>query len=421
MRILTTCFAVLAAAGSAAAVDRKVPSDDYPTIQDAADAAQPGDRILVAKGIYQETVTLNVSGVQILGKKAIWDGAEGAVEGNCLDATGDDVTVQGFTFWNGSDQVRITGNGARVQKCVFRGASSNGVEISGDEATVSSCTMTGFSGEGIYVTGNDAVVEKCRFVNGDSGAVYVGGDDALVQKNTANLIEDDEAYEVSGARARVLRNRAYDSEGCVEIAGNDCVVEGNLGYYQGDDAIYVAGDGFTIRGNRILHVSDDSDGFYVSGSGGLIEGNSAIDVIEDGFELAVSNTEVRGNTAQRCGSEGDEGFDIVGSGNTIEGNRALDVDDDAFYVDGDGNDLIRNLAQNANGDGFDINGNANELVDCTAKNCINEGLDNAGTATEVRGGSYSGNRIDVAGNSNFAVFENVKYTSGGETQVSELD
>jgi len=423
MRAWLCGLAVLGAAGAAAAADLKVPSDDYPTIQAAATAAQPGDRILVAKGIYQENVTLNVSNVQVIGKKAMWDGAISSAEGICLSATGDDILVQGFIFHNGSDHVFIIGARARVQKCVFRGAGSNGVEVDGDQAIVTSCQFYWGSSEGVDIDGNDALVEKCRWVNMDSGGVQVFGDGALIQKNTITTVEDDEGIYVSGNTARVLKNKIYNAEGGVEISGNECVVEGNLGYYLGGELVYVEGDDVTIRGNRGAFFSDDEDGIYVEGTGGMIEGNVLTDVVQDGFDLSVFDMEILGNSVQRAGSESDDGFRINGSNNLVEGNRALDVDDDGFYVNGSNNTLRGNLAQNCGGDGFDVAGGTdNVLEDCTAMSCLNEGLDNSGTATDVIGGSYLGNRIDVANDGSFDVFDNnVSFSTGGTGTAPELD
>ena len=47
-------------------VTRHVPSE-YPTIQSAVDAAEPGDLVLVDKGVYRETVRINTPGITLRG------------------------------------------------------------------------------------------------------------------------------------------------------------------------------------------------------------------------------------------------------------------------------------------------------------------------------------------------------------------
>lgn len=47
---------------------------DLPTIQAAVDAAEPGDIIQVARGVYHETVVITTSGIRLHGQNAVLDG-----------------------------------------------------------------------------------------------------------------------------------------------------------------------------------------------------------------------------------------------------------------------------------------------------------------------------------------------------------
>ena len=44
----------------------------YKTIQDALDAAWPGNAVRIAKGVYKESITLNVDKVAVLQGDGIW-------------------------------------------------------------------------------------------------------------------------------------------------------------------------------------------------------------------------------------------------------------------------------------------------------------------------------------------------------------
>ena len=110
MRKTLAFAAILSAASGAWAADRKVGKGaPYTTIQSAVDAAAPGDRILVGPGVYYEKVSSKTDRLQFIGKKAVWDGTVHGDPGTCLAASGDGISVQGFTFRNGQVQVSIDG------------------------------------------------------------------------------------------------------------------------------------------------------------------------------------------------------------------------------------------------------------------------------------------------------------------------
>jgi parallel beta-helix repeat protein len=91
---------VLAISGRGAVL--QVPGD-YATIQQAIDAARPGDEIRVAAGVYLENLTIAKQGIHLLGagdEATIIDG-NGARE-TVLISDADAVRIEGFTLRNGS-------------------------------------------------------------------------------------------------------------------------------------------------------------------------------------------------------------------------------------------------------------------------------------------------------------------------------
>ncbi|HEX7098540.1 MAG TPA: right-handed parallel beta-helix repeat-containing protein [Acidimicrobiia bacterium] len=87
-------------------VTRNVP-EDYPTIQAAVDAADPGDLILIAPGVYREEVQVSVPGITLRGV----DRNEVIIDAEFVRANG----------------IRIFADGVAVENLTVRNATENGV------------------------------------------------------------------------------------------------------------------------------------------------------------------------------------------------------------------------------------------------------------------------------------------------------
>ena len=115
-RLVGMGLAVLALVSPALAADITVPGD-FQNLQDALDAARPGDRVLVQRGTHRGTFRVEIDGVEV----------EAHPEARFIVDRGGEKTFVAF---------RVSGYGATLRGLrVHRG----GVVVTGDRVTVEDC------------------------------------------------------------------------------------------------------------------------------------------------------------------------------------------------------------------------------------------------------------------------------------------
>ena len=130
------CLAVLlAAAGGFFSPSTKastvitVPTD-YPTIQEAVDAAGLGDTVRVLAGTYYEHVMVNKS-ISLVGAGGNTTFIDGSGTGNVVFLGANDTSVSGFTVMNGGTGVWIAGSNCTVENNIVTANARNGPPLGG--------------------------------------------------------------------------------------------------------------------------------------------------------------------------------------------------------------------------------------------------------------------------------------------------
>jgi len=78
--------------------------DDYPTIQEAVNAANPGDTIIVSSGIYYEHITISKNHLTLLGENPSSTIIDGNGIGPIIYLPANDTTIMGFTIRNSGEE-----------------------------------------------------------------------------------------------------------------------------------------------------------------------------------------------------------------------------------------------------------------------------------------------------------------------------
>ena len=473
-RLFTACGFLALLAASTSAMDRLVPAA-FPTIQAAVNAALPGDRIVVAPGVYQEHVVSTNSDLKFIGKNTVWDGTlTNGTAGVCLTSTGDNMLVQGFIFragQSGAAQVQITGTNARVARCSSRGPSARFLKITGDTALVDACSLYAVNSTAIEINGDGAIVRKLKtrqcddavvLINGDGAnvtgcnmalnddgaSIDINGDRATVSLNT--FVNCDSAISISGTNGIVTKNKAVNIDTFVTVDGANATVtvnrvsncQGTFLSVNSDNArveqnggvatgsIRITGDNVTVRGNTSSDASNDRTGLTVNSrtgaGGGLVEKNTVKDAASTGLSLGCNNAIILGNRVTGAGTESSESAcRISGSGNLLTNNVVIGGGTHGFDVTGVNNTLVKCVAIGAAADGFHITGNGTSLLLCDAMLCTGEGLDNGGANTTVLDCAFQKNRLDVANDgtfSNLGTFAVANtFVTGGPAQLPQVD
>ena len=473
---------MLALAASAAAATLKVPQQ-YETIQEAVNAAEPGDTIVVSKGVYYESVTVGTSGLKIIGKKAVIDGTfegaalstEAVLNFSCLEVYGSGVTIQGMTFRNGGNHVSFSTTGLRVLKCVSRNSGGSSVTGEGEGIEVSGNRFVGAAYAGVNIGGDGVTVTKNAIQQSGSYGIQIGGGTIVVDGNTVNGVSDSVGVYVSGNDSVVTRNRVSNCGGAgiffngsngfvtanrvswissdtgIYVAGGECLVQGNsvvvastlLGVYgPGNDVldnraaqcyaaygvgIQVVGDQAVVSGNLVDQVAEYGTGFVVGGSGLVVSDNAVQDISGHGFEFnSIIDSEVSGLRALRCGFRGFLASILVyGTGNTFTGVSVVEAHGDGIRVLGTGNEFVSCTVTDPTVNGFIVYGGGNTFTSCSARGSGGQGMHNRGVNTVLSGGVYLDNRLDIANQFNLGAnflggIASATYETGGETTVPIL-
>jgi nitrous oxidase accessory protein NosD len=373
----TGAFVVFAAAAAARAETRSVPSEAYPTIQSAVNAAEPGDVISIGPGTYIESVSVDaLKGVQIRGRGRPVIEPLGAVAMNldsCEEVRIAGIDLGGFGIVVESstdvvlDRLRITHSGSDGQGI---GSFQN------DGLLVSRCTVAGDAAYGLWDIGTvGLVVEKCRF---EGNWLY------------GILLSDADTTPTAGAV--VSRNRIIGAEYGLLMGGADNVIEKNRfeGIVVHGITTWFSVDGSVVSGNRV--EVGGNFGIQVLGTGYQVVGNT----FEGGGTMAINGTGVLLDRNRVIAAVG-TGISVQGSAHTLSRNQVRGATLDGILVAA--NDVVvdRNLVTGADDDGIVVSGSLCELTRNRVSAADDVGILVANTPNTITGNRSSGNgNFDLA-------------------------
>jgi parallel beta-helix repeat protein len=277
------------------------------SIQAAVNSAQPGNRILLQPGLYEQSVTINKPGIRLVGDPSspaadiILQNPGGAENGITVTDEGDGVEVTGLTVRHfGENGVLLVGVDVFLLSHII--AESNGeyglFPVRSSNGVITDCVANGHEDTGIYVGLSENIrVENStasRNVNGieveNSSHIQVTGNETF--DNTAGiLVVLLPGLSVKTASDIVLMNNAVHDNNRPNLAQDgfeQSVPSGSGILIVGTDQTTVQNNGVT--GNAFVGIGVANTGLLAELTGVPIDD---IDPFPDGVRI-LSN-DVSGN------------------------------------------------------------------------------------------------------------------------------
>ena len=213
------------AVATASGVTRRVP-EDHRTIQGAADAADPGDLVLVGPGVYREEVKIDTPSLVLRGtdrNAVVIDG--GFVRPNAVSVTADGVAVENLTvrnarlnglFWTGVTGYRAT-NVTSVNNEVYGIYAFDSVD-----GLFESSWASGSADAGFYIGQCDPCRAVIRDVVAERNGLGYSGTNA---SGDLHIVSSTWRHNVAGIVPNTLDTELLPPAERVDIVGN--LVYGN--------------------------------------------------------------------------------------------------------------------------------------------------------------------------------------------------
>lgn len=440
---------VIASVGLSASVcsaDILLVPQDFTTIQSAIDAAAPGDEIVVAPGVYQESIDFLGKGITVRstdGPNAttITGGGAPAFVVSLINAEGPDAVLDGFTITGGQGPVsgpmslgggiRTALSSATLRNLIVTGNSNifgGGLSAVGGALVVEQVTFVGNSahtGGGAYFEGGAPTIERVTFadnhVTNNGGGLAGIGTELIIGRssftgNTANSFG-------GGAFLNTAAVAATD----LDFAENGAATTGSFGsttfHTFGGGGIYTTNTSGRIdRARFVGNRAFAGGGAYIAGSGVVELVNSVVanSVTALGGVYANASRPV----LAQCTIVDNQTFGLY-----TTFNAAPDVRNSIFSGQTNiasteiaGNGLTSVSATLINGDAFSVNLGSGVLLDVDPMLDADFGLRPGSPAIDAGNNTLvpSGITLDLLGAPRFADDPNTADTGVGPAPVVDL-
>lgn len=338
---------------------------DFDTIQEAINAADPGDTIFVHNGTYCEHVVVNKT-VSLIGENRSTTIIDGQGVGTVVRVVSDFVIVNGFTMQNGGVDLGICGIILdRVKNCTvddnIMKTNMVGIYLLLSDNNTVELNNVNNNGFGVYVClSNNNVINANGMANNEKGMYLLDSvgntlshnnmtDNAynfdISGENLSHYINDIDATNTVGGRVvcylinkedLVLNSSFFSNVGYIAVVNSTRITVEGLNLTRNSKGILLAyTDNSTVKN---VNVTNNFHGIYLFTSTGNTFTNNRASGNVYGLELSSS------------------------SNNTFVGNTMTGNNDGFFLVRSSNNTFIRNTVSNASFRGIYLSASSNNVI-----------------------------------------------------------
>jgi len=351
--------------------------DQYSTIQEAIDAAEDGDVIVIDEGVYQENIDFRGKNIiltstdpdnpAVVDRTIIDGGGSGAVV-SFRSGESEEAVLRGFTLTRGGGLLISGGSSPVIEKNIIENNEAEvgaGIAIFDSSPTIIDNKIignSGYLGGGIYMEESSPFVEnnmiqRNRAVHGSGVVIYSNSSPVMIN----NSIFDNTAEHLGGGLLVAIDSRPSiegnaitdntaghgggiyieDSEPIIDqntISGNKATNGGGLYLF---NSLYAS---LLVTGNEISNnfAFNDGGGLYIKDSSPTIEDNNIVDNISEnlGGGAAVYNSTlvlIR-NVFEKNQADRDQGGGAIWLSKDSE--LDLEIPDDNIYTNNDPDDIF---------------------------------------------------------------------------------
>ena len=356
--VLLALVGVMVVGSSATAADHVV--TDGESIQDAVNASEPGDTIVVEAGTYEEEVIVDVENVSIVaedGETPILNGDEEDLDTAFTIEGVEDVVLEGFEVldYRGASAIVVdeapntTIRETNATHPGFGGNDGAGIDISNSPDVVIEDVLVEDHDDGILVVDSDDVKIENTTAAGNTGDHFVAGiqvehsQDLTVEGST--LTENSDGIRLrQGAHGTVVENSTIvdNTDTGVNVhEANYLEVRNTTASDNGDEGIRISESiGTVLTENEIEYASREPGVIIESNSHGTIVTNNAITnnddvgiLVEESDDVTIATNAVEDNS-QWVGD--DAGIHLRGTENvSITDNEIHGNERHGIFIDGE--------------------------------------------------------------------------------------